>query len=292
MPVLPRPLPAFALALLVACSSVDATALAALVTPEGVGPGTAYRLVYNTRSRTRAGSDDIEVYNSFAQASANAAGMGASEGAVWKAIASTATVDARENIAGSDDVPIYNLAGQLVASGDADLWDGTLSALLNYNEFGQLNNVDAWTGTLASGEKDPVYHLGSEAAASWCGRPSFSDGRWTAFITPFADSFLSIFAISEPIIAPFTADFDADAAVGGGDFLIWQRNRGAVGGALSDGDANGDATIDAADLMAWEMAWGANSAALSTSTAPEPTSSLMVAASACGAVMRRRRSTR
>jgi hypothetical protein len=61
------------------------------------------------------------------------------------------------------------------------------------------------------------------------------------------------------------ADFNADGAVDGFDFLAWQRGVGAAGpeAAPANGDANGDQQVDGADLAVWqdEFAGGAVSAA-------------------------------
>ncbi len=55
------------------------------------------------------------------------------------------------------------------------------------------------------------------------------------------------------------ADFDSDGLVDGEDFLIWQRNLGAIGQTdKSTGDANLDTVVDAADLDAWKTAYGTN----------------------------------
>lgn len=60
------------------------------------------------------------------------------------------------------------------------------------------------------------------------------------------------------LIAPEPdADFNGDAVVDGGDFLLWQRNLGQNGQSdNSRGDANGDGTVDAFDLAAWQSQFG------------------------------------
>ncbi|MCC6493453.1 MAG: hypothetical protein IT424_10565 [Pirellulales bacterium] len=54
-----------------------------------------------------------------------------------------------------------------------------------------------------------------------------------------------------------TADFDIDGDADGDDFLIWQRNLGAVGVNRKQGDAAEPfGTVDAADLAVWQAAYG------------------------------------
>jgi hypothetical protein len=86
-----------------------------------------------------------------------------------------------------------------------------------------------------------------------------------------------------------TADFNADGAVDGADFLVWQQNVGATttGGnaaRIALGDANLNGVVDGADLALWRgmlsVDGGApadSAAAAALAAVPEP-SSLLVAA--------------
>jgi type 1 glutamine amidotransferase len=53
-----------------------------------------------------------------------------------------------------------------------------------------------------------------------------------------------------------SADFDADGAVDGSDFLRWQRGLGASGATRADGDANLDGLVDGQDLDVWSQSFG------------------------------------
>jgi hypothetical protein len=54
-----------------------------------------------------------------------------------------------------------------------------------------------------------------------------------------------------------TADFNADGAVDGRDFLVWQQNFNTLlGASLADGDADGDGDVDAADGAVLDAAFG------------------------------------
>ena len=54
-----------------------------------------------------------------------------------------------------------------------------------------------------------------------------------------------------------TGDFDTDGNVDGGEFLTWQRNFGAAGGATrAQGDADGNGVVDEADFGTWQATYG------------------------------------
>ena len=93
--------------------------------------GDTYRLVFVTSGTTACTSTDIATYNSFVQGLADAAGLGTSAlGPVtWKAVGSTATVDARDNTGTNPTIstgePILRMDGTFViANNYADLWNG------------------------------------------------------------------------------------------------------------------------------------------------------------------------
>ncbi|BBO30969.1 esterase-like activity of phytase family protein [Lacipirellula parvula] len=67
-----------------------------------------------------------------------------------------------------------------------------------------------------------------------------------------------------------SADFNADGAIDGADFLQWQRGAGLAANAThQEGDANLDGKIDAADLNIWKAAFG-GAAASAVQPIPEP----------------------
>ena len=95
--------------------------------PLGLQSGDQYRLVFVTSQQRDATSTNIDDYNEFVQSVADASPIVGSWGLEWKAIASTVTVDARDNIgAGPDDqiLPVYRLDGiQFVAPGNGPLFE-------------------------------------------------------------------------------------------------------------------------------------------------------------------------
>lgn len=141
---------------LVAALCPCSLALAATVTlPPDLAPGTTYRLVFVTAGLAGASSHDITDYNNFVASQANSAGELAALGTDWSVLGSTLSVNARTNTdtdptLGSG-VPIYNLAGQLVADSNADLWDGTLTNPINIDQNGNVVTQRVFTGTAIDG---------------------------------------------------------------------------------------------------------------------------------------------
>ena len=67
-----------------------------------------------------------------------------------------------------------------------------------------------------------------------------------------------------------SADFNADGAIDGADFLRWQHGAGlATNATHQDGDANLDGKVDAADLNIWKAAFGGPAASV-VQAIPEP----------------------
>src|SRR5215471_8873092 len=70
---------------------------APITVPPSLSPGDQYRLVFVTSTRRTATSSSIGDYNLFVTNAANTVPELAALGTTWTAIASTATVDARDN---------------------------------------------------------------------------------------------------------------------------------------------------------------------------------------------------
>jgi PEP-CTERM motif len=163
-----------------------------VTTPPGLSPGDTYRLVYVTSATTEATSADISYYNTFVTADANSFPALAALDTTWTAIGSTSTVAADNNTgtnpafgAGS---PIYNLAGQLVAANNADLWS-VPAALIIDSEAGTTTYTtpSVWTGTAIAGDvfNEPLGNLFSVGSTSnppeaYVGNPNapFTPNSW------------------------------------------------------------------------------------------------------------------
>ncbi len=77
-----------------------------------------------------------------------------------------------------------------------------------------------------------------------------------------------------------TGDFDGDGKVGGGDFLLWQRQFGTTVPPMTGANGNNDNTVDLQDLNIWKGAFGTPSTAAATAASvgvPEPSTSVTAA---------------
>jgi hypothetical protein len=146
----------FLFAVFAAVTSLPALA-APITVPSGLNPGDQYRLAFVSSTTRDATSTDIADYNAFVTTAANSVPELVALGTTWNAIASVQFVDARDNTGTNPEldpvgVPIYDLASQIIASSNLDLWDTTIQYSLSYQEEGNLRPVSrVWTGTAASG---------------------------------------------------------------------------------------------------------------------------------------------
>lgn len=196
-------------ALLFAILSMTATPAAAVIVtvPTGLAPGASYRLAFVSSTTRDALSSNVADYNLHVQSAASAVPALNALGTNWKAIVSTATVDARDNTSTNPTLsvgePIYRLDDTRIANNYADLWDNSLAAPLSVTELGTISNGLAWTGTNGSGVKDPFnLYLGNPGGVE-LGAPYMTDGYWIGggySITP-GDS-RSIYAISAVLHVP------------------------------------------------------------------------------------------
>jgi hypothetical protein len=155
--------------------SLSSAQAAPIIVPAGLNPGDTFRLVFVTSTGRDATSSNIADYNAFVTAAANSQAALAALGTTWTAIASTATVNARDNTntvpsgaGGSLGVPIYRLDGNQVVSSYDDLWDGTIDLPIAFDEAGNLafdvnpeEGANVWTGTALDGTTDPIGALGT-----------------------------------------------------------------------------------------------------------------------------------
>ena len=140
--------------------------------PSGLSGGDSFRLLFVSSTKRDASSTDIADYNSFVQARA-AAGHAAlaSHSSAFRAVASTASVDARDNTSTTGTgVPVYWVGGQKVADDYADFYDASWDSCVARDESGgsvALPNTDAtlanaiWTGTKHDGTAETAHALGT-----------------------------------------------------------------------------------------------------------------------------------
>lgn len=130
---------------------------APVTVPPDLQPGHRFRLVFVTSTMRDATSAAIANYNAFVSGAAASVPELAALGTDWTAIASTPSVDARNNTDTNPNTstgfPVYNLGGSRLANDYADLWDNSLLAPVDYNEFGVVVEADrlVWTGSSSDG---------------------------------------------------------------------------------------------------------------------------------------------
>lgn len=187
------------------CLCVSLAAWAAPITvPTDLNLGDKYRLAFVTSTGRDGSSNDIADYNSFVAAVAAGVPELAALGATWTAIASTATVAARDNTGtnpSSPGVPIYLLNDTRIAENNADLWDGTLLAAININQgnLPQIDPVQVWTGTDSDGTAFQENYLGSPAEPAIFGFSSHIGFAWIIVHTADHDIRYPFYGLSDEL---------------------------------------------------------------------------------------------
>lgn len=161
-------------ALLIFCLSfvlIPATDIAAMWDVP-VAPGESFRWVFVTSQKTVGTSSEIDFYNDFINnfvmgslsdiPISGVAGKAVLGEIQWKAIASTAEVDAFDNIGGPSEVGVYNPLGTLIEVSTNAMFDGDLLYPININEYGSQYLGDVWTGSKYDGTGDQGFTMGSE----------------------------------------------------------------------------------------------------------------------------------
>ena len=150
-----------------------------LATPAGLAPGAQFRFLFLTSGTLAATSTDIADYNTFVNSQASGATY---EGSVvsWKAVGSTATVNARDNVGGfGGNVPVYLTNGTLLAgdlttsTSNKGLWSGTLFTTPIIGIDGNsVTTSFAFTGS----NKDGTGYTSAQLGASFVryGDPTFN----------------------------------------------------------------------------------------------------------------------
>ena len=185
---MPKSIVVFLLAVIAAIPSLPALA-APITIPVGLNPGDHYRVAFVTSTTTTAASSSIADYNALVTTTANSSGPLAALGTTWTAIASTLAVNAEDNTntnpAFSAGVPVYNLAGSLVAPNNSVLWGATFTTFLSdrvdITETGATYTNLVWTGTHEFGVGAGIYTLGSGNSVYYAGLAGDSSRNWMAY---------------------------------------------------------------------------------------------------------------
>ena len=193
------------------------SATASVFVPPGLAPGDTYQLAFVTAALDKGYSKDIDYYNGFVNTEASKSVL--TEGVQWSAIVSTPTDDARVNALVS--APVYNMNGQLVATGFDDMWDGGLWAPIGYNQYANGINTYPWTGSDRYGRAywgfDPINNRPTNTGPLGTGHirygrsSSTQYGYWIAYYQTWNIDPRPLYALSEPLPEPSTL---ALAAIG------------------------------------------------------------------------------
>lgn len=173
----------FCLTFLVAPRSASA---APITVPPGLSPGTQYRLAFVTSTNMAATSSDIADYNTFVTGVANSVPELAALGTNWAVIGSTAAIAARDNTNTNPIVSagnlIFDLAGHLLATNNAALWDASIDSPLTATETGGTTYQYTWTGTSTGGIQSSTTEVLGGAAPT-IGDSLSPSGGWIDYST-------------------------------------------------------------------------------------------------------------
>ena len=134
--------------------------MGSIVAPAALGQGMKYRIAFVTDGVTDALHSDHQYYDSFVQAEADAHGLGKNPAPVtWLALISSMDGTKATNRLPVDNVPIYLLSADPVATGRTSLWNGSLLHAIDQSPTTTGITGEVWTGTRAGG--DVSYPLGS-----------------------------------------------------------------------------------------------------------------------------------
>jgi len=180
-------------------------ALAVPITvPTSLNPGDQYRLAFLTTGTIDAESSSISTYNTFVTNEANVQAELAALGTTWKAIGSTASIDARDNTGtlpsfagGSLGVPIFLLNDTKLVDSNDDLWDGTIDTFFNVFSDGTVVGSivpTVWTGTSSDGT---IGSLGLGSGSVVGGYPVITTSRWVSTGFFASHLYLPMYAVSD-----------------------------------------------------------------------------------------------
>lgn len=173
--------------------------------PADLQPGQQYRVLLVTDATRTGNSPHIADYNTFVTADAQSQPAMRLLATQWHAVASTATVDARDNTgtSGGGGVPIYRPDGVRVFHDHAHMWNALSTPALaapDITSSGISTPIHSvWTGSLSDGTS--YFPLGS--SASFAGQPDQLDAHWVfGPITPTTTP-LPLYAISGILTVQF-----------------------------------------------------------------------------------------
>ena len=209
---------------------------AVVIIPTDLNAGDQYRLVFVTTLTFPGSSSDIAVYNGFVD------GLGEMimPNHDWRAIASTESVDARDNtstVPGTDGagIPIYRLDDSRVANSYMHLWNaGTtllLAPIITTDDMMLLcNQCLVYTGTDEDGTGSLNRELGGSTLQATIGETQFTDDFWINGTSGTIFSDHSLYGISTVLTVPSIIPEPASIGlVAIGSLLMMARGKGRRG---------------------------------------------------------------
>ena len=180
----------------------------ALLAPTGVNPGTGlpwapgdkYHLAFVTRGTTQATSSDIADYDQFVNTEAQLPGSAVAGYAVtWFVIGSTLSANAADHALIS--APVYRLDGELVATNKTDMWDGSLVAAINHDQYVDAWAPNVWTGSTSAGIVNSSRYFGASSVRF--GSAGSTDYHWMDLLNMSVNTgYRPVYALSEPLMIP------------------------------------------------------------------------------------------
>lgn len=177
--------------------------LATVLPPTGLASGSQYQLAFLTLDGISQSSSNIADYNSFVTTQA-ASMISLFPGVTWHAIASTASVNAKDN-APNTTLPVYNTHGEVIVPAGVGLYSissgsptPSLTNTIHFDQFGNDNSgVPAWTGSSSAGFKLSGHALGS--GSTGMGHTGAKDYLWLQLGQFSAIGNQPLYALSTPI---------------------------------------------------------------------------------------------
>lgn len=173
-----------------------------------LNPGDKYRVLFVTSTTRDATSSDINVYNTFVQAAADAGSVTNPLGLTWNVLGSTESVNAQSNTSifqsDTDAVTFFNTSGSIVAMSGSDLWSGSITAPILDSENGMsLFGAIVYTGTSHIGTTFSQNGLGSNFRFVRTGNSYVSvDEKWISGLNTSRERVHSFYGASQLSVIP------------------------------------------------------------------------------------------